>query len=148
MNVMGGEPEPETKRRRGERGLTLVELLVVLVIIGLVTAFAAPQVLRYLGGAKVEAAETQMRRLDAILELYALDVGGYPTEAEGLRALVERPAGAAAWNGPYLKNPEALTDPWGRPWIYEAQGGAYGIRTLGADGAAGGDGDAADLSLR
>ena len=137
-----------TRRRRGERGLTLVELLVVLLIIGLIMAFAAPQVLRYLGGAKVTAAETQMKRLDGVLELYALDNGGFPTADQGLSALVEQPAGAARWNGPYLKNAEALTDPWGNAYVYQPGGGGYNLISLGADGAEGGDGEDADLSLR
>lgn len=134
--------------RRGEKGLTLVELLVVLLIIGLIMAFAAPQVLRYLGGSKVTAAEVQLKRLDGVLELYSLDNGGFPTEAQGLSALVEQPAAAARWNGPYLKNADALIDPWGRPYVYTVQDGAFNLVSLGSDGAEGGDGDATDLSLR
>lgn len=134
--------------RRGERGLTLIELLVVLLIIGLIMAFAAPQVLRYLGGAKVDAADVQIKRLDGILELYALDVGAYPTTGDGLEALLTRPAGAERWNGPYLKNADALTDPWGNPYLYRSPGaeGEYDLVSLGADGAEGGDGDDADIS--
>ena len=139
-----------TEGRRGERGLTLVELLVVLIIIGLVMAFAAPQVLSYLSGARTQAAEVQIKRLDGVLELYFLNTGRYPTTAEGLRALLEAPPGATGWNGPYLKNAEALIDPWGAPYLYVSEGpaGPYDIRSLGADGAEGGDGDAADISLR
>ncbi len=116
-------------RRRGQRGFTLVELLVVLVILGLIAAFAAPQVIKYLGGAKTDSAGIQIERLSGVLDLYRLEVGRYPGEDEGLNALVERPAGAERWNGPYLKKANALNDPWGRPYIYRFPGehGAYDI---------------------
>ena len=105
--------------------------------------------IRQLGGAKSEAAEIQLEKLGGVLDLYRLEVGVYPTTAEGLTALVDRPAAAApSWNGPYLKNRDALTDPWGRPYQYRAPGdhGDYDIWSLGADGKPGGEGENRDVA--
>ena len=132
--------------RRRQSGFTLVELLVVLVILGLIMAFAVPQVIKYVGGAKSDSAKIQIQRLGSVLDLYRLEVGHYPTQEEGLRALVEKPAGAENWNGPYLKKDDALTDPWGRPYVYEIPGqhGEYDLYSLGADGQEGGEGEDRD----
>lgn len=140
-----------TKRRQGrrrERGLTLVELLVVLLIIALIAAFAVPQVMKYVGGARADAANIQIERLGGILDLYRLDVGSYPSTADGLTALLEKPAGIDRWNGPYIKNADPLTDPWGRPYEYRSPGehGEYDLYTLGADNQTGGDGEDADVT--
>jgi general secretion pathway protein G len=139
------EPCP---RRPGEQGFTLVELLVVLAILGLLAAIAAPQVIKHLGSAKAETAKIQIEKLGGVLDLYRLDVGSYPVETEGLAALVERPASSKVWNGPYLKSRESLTDPWGRPYQYKAPGqhGDYDLWTLGADGKVGGEGENGDHS--
>ncbi len=135
-------------RRRGQRGFTLVELLVVLVILGLIAAFAAPQVLKYLGGAKTSSAKIQIERLSGVLDLYRLEVGHYPGDGDGLNALVEQPADAPNWNGPYLKKADALNDPWSRPYIYRFPGehGEYDLYSLGADGQEGGDGENRDVT--
>lgn len=135
-------------RNTAQRGFTLVELLVVLVILGLIAAFAAPQVIKYLGRAKTDAARIQIERLSGVLDLYRLEVGGYPTSDDGLQALMEQPPDAEKWNGPYLKKADALTDPWGRPYIYQSPGehGDFDLSTLGADGSDGGDGEDQDLT--
>ena len=101
-------------RRVRPRGFTLVELLVVLVILGLIAALAAPQVIRFIAGAKSDTALLQIQRLSTALDLYRLEVGSYPSDQDALIALVERPLSADGWNGPYLKNTEALIDPWRR----------------------------------
>ncbi len=139
---------PRHERRRRQAGFTLIELLVVLVILGLIAAFAAPQVIKYLGGAKTDSAKIQIERLSGVLDLYRLEVGRYPGEDEGLNALLEQPVDAPNWNGPYLKKADALTDPWGRPYIYRFPGehGEYDLYTLGADGQEGGDGENQDLT--
>ena len=118
------------KRRRKQEGFTLLELLVVLVILGLVTAFAAPQVIKYMAGAKTDSAGIQIERLSGILDLYRLEVGRYPEELE---ALVVEPADAKGWNGPYVKKESALDDPWGRSYIYRFPGefGEFDLYTLG-----------------
>lgn len=131
-----------------DAGLTLIELLVVLGILSLFAALAAPQVLRYLGSARSETAKTQIGNLVSAVELYYLDVGSYPPQDAGLKALTEAPAQARAWNGPYLKKSGALVDPWGRPYLYRhpSQHGAFEIVSLGRDGQAGGDGEDHDIT--
>jgi general secretion pathway protein G len=138
-------------RRRAagaQAGFTLIELLVVLVILGLLAAFAAPQVLNYLGRAKTDAARAQVQNIASILDLYRLEVGSYPTQLDGLEALLEQPPDAARWNGPYVKRRDALTDPWGRMYVYRYPGdhGAYDLYSLGADGGEGGDGEDQDVT--
>lgn len=131
-------------RRRSERGLTLVELLVVLLIIGLIAAFAVPQVMNYLGGARRDSAEVQVNQLSGILDLYRLDTGRYP---EDLEALVEQPSDADGWNGPYVRKADALIDPWGEAYVYRMPGehGRFDLMSLGADGREGGEGEDADI---
>lgn len=138
--------QPSRRRRQG--GFTLIELLVVLVILGLISAFAAPQVIKYLSSAKQDAAKVQIDRLSGILDLYRLEVGGYPSESQGLQALVEKPADAAGWNGPYVKKAEQLVDPWGNRYKYRYPGehGEYDLYSLGADGQEGGEGENADVT--
>ena len=139
---------PKADPRRRERGLTLIELLVVLLILSLIAAFAVPRVMKYLGGARSDAATIQIERLGGVLDLYRLDVGRYPGTEDGLRALVEAPVEAGRWNGPYLKKENSLIDPWGEPYQYLAPGahGDYDLFTLGADGRDGGDGEDADVT--
>jgi general secretion pathway protein G len=133
-----------------ESGLTLVELLVVLVVLGLISALVVPQVMNFLGGARTDAAKLQIDRLAGILDIYRLNVGRYPTTEEGLKALLSPPSGAQGWRGPYIDNEEALFDPWSTPYIYRApgdEGRPYVIESYGADGVPGGEGENADLSL-
>jgi general secretion pathway protein G len=135
--------------RRAEAGFTLLEILIVLVILGLVAAVVAgPQVFKYLGQAKGEAAKVQLERVGGALDLYRLEVGRYPSQQENLAALVDPPPGVANWNGPYLKKRESIVDPWGRPLIYRIPGqyGEYDLYTLGADNAVGGEGENRDVT--
>lgn len=134
-------------RPRADAGFTLLELLVVLGILALLASFAAPQVQRYLGQGRTEAARAQLAALGTALELYALDNAGYPPQQIGLSALVQPPAGATRWRGPYIKKVEALVDPWGRPYSYRfpTPGGSFQVFTLGRDNAAGGTGEDQDL---
>lgn len=142
-------PLPRRRRaRRGERGFTLVELLVVLLILGLIAMFAVPQVIKYLGGAKTDAARIQVQNLSTILDLYRLEIGRYPTSDEGLNALLEAPADAPQWNGPYVRNPKMIVDPWGTPYRYQFPGrhGEFDVFSLGSDDAEGGDGESQDVT--
>jgi general secretion pathway protein G len=131
----------------GERGFTLIEMLVVITIIGLIMALVGPRVLNYLTESKVKAAKIQIESFSSALDLYYLDMGRYPTGAEGLAALVEPSGSTSGWNGPYLKGAGVPNDPWGHPYVYRSPGGrsAYEILSYGSDGQEGGTGTAADI---
>lgn len=130
----------------GQSGFTLVELLVVLAILGMLAALVGPQVLNQLGGAKSKSAAIQIRDFEQALELYKLDVGKFPTAADGLDALVSKPSSARGWNGPYLKKSELPLDPWGNAYEYRVSGSQIEILSFGADGRPGGSGEDADVS--
>lgn len=132
---------------RRQNGFTLIELLVVLGILGLLAAVVGPSVLRYLGSSKSQAASVQAKNIVAALNLYKLDNGTFPTGEQGLTALVKAPAGSTFWNGPYLPDEGALTDPWKRPFLMRAPGehGEVDVYSLGSDGAPGGEGEARDV---
>ncbi|AHE98555.1 type II secretion system major pseudopilin GspG [Thioalkalivibrio paradoxus] len=132
-----------TLRRRGRRGFTLVELLVVLAILVLLAGLVGPQVLNQLGGAKSKTARIQIEDLVQAVEMFKLDVGRFPSNAEGLPALVVEPAGVQSWNGPYLRRRQVPQDPWGNDYLYRNPGehGDIDIYSLGADGQPGGSGE-------
>jgi len=133
--------------RHGERGFTLVEIIVVITIIALIMTLVGPRVLNYLSESKVKAARIQIESLASALDLYFLDTGQYPSSAEGLSVLVQRPGSGPGWNGPYLRGTTVPNDPWGRPYIYRAPGSqsSYDIISYGSDGQEGGSGVAADI---
>ena len=135
-----------------QKGLTLFELLVVLAILALLATLIAPRVVGYLGRAKADIALAQASNIAASLELYYIDHGRYPSEAEGLDALIAPSAesDAALWRGPYFKEEQGLTDPWGRDYLYEVNenGEAFWVISYGRDGAEGGEGDDADIRRR
>jgi general secretion pathway protein G len=135
MEALKHQGKRDRERRR--RGFTLLELLVVLAILSLIAAFAGPRVLRYLGGAKTDAAKVQIDNLATTLDLYRLEIGSYPAEDEGLQAIL-----------PYLSKSEGLIDPWGNPYRYRHPGehGEFDLYSLGADDAEGGDGEDQDVT--
>ncbi len=132
---------------RGQKGFTLLELMVVLLILALLATIATPQVMKHFAKAKSQTARIQVTALASSVEFFHLDLGRYPTQVEGLKTLIERPGSEAKWDGPYIKQADSLNDPWGRPYKYRFPGqhGAFDVYTLGSDGKEGGDGDAKDV---
>lgn len=129
------------------KGFTLLELLVVMAIIGLLASYVGPKYFSQLGQSEHKVAQAQVDAFSKALDSFRLDVGRYPSAAEGLASLVKRPAGLARWNGPYLAKAVPL-DPWGRPYIYRSpgtQGREVDVISYGNDGRAGGTELAADI---
>jgi general secretion pathway protein G len=146
--TMPAQSSVNRRRQRAQAGFTLIELLVVLVILGLLAALAGPRVIGYLGGAKADTADLQLKNFKSALDLYRLDTGVYPTTQQGLTALVKSPGNAPGWKGPYIDSPAVPLDPWGNPYLYKAPGehGPYDLYSLGSDKAPGGTGEAADVT--
>lgn len=146
MNAGGTGAKYGVRQEDRDAGFTLVELLVVLAIVTLIAGLVAPQVLGYLGKAKVNTTQAQMANVASALELYYLDVGSYPSQDAGLVALVAAPADAAGWNGPYLKTDAMVKDGWGKPFAYisSAEQGVS-IVSYGRDAKQLGEGLDADL---
>ena len=133
--------------RQLQRGFTLIELMVVLVIIGILGALIVPNVLNRADDARVTAARTDVNNLMQALKLYKLDNQRFPSGEQGLQALVAKPTGGAIppnWK-PYLD--KLPNDPWGRPYQFVNPGvkGEVDVFSYGADGQAGGDGNNADV---
>ncbi|WP_232460058.1 type II secretion system major pseudopilin GspG [Burkholderia ubonensis] len=134
--------------RAASKGFTLLELLVVLLIIALLAGYVGPKLFAQVDKAKVKTAQAQMKTLGDALTQYRLDVGGYPTQDQGLDALVKAPQGVGSdWHGPYLAK-HVPVDPWGHPYKFEnpgRNGDEADIVSLGKDGREGGSGDNADI---
>jgi len=139
----------QTLRRKRDAGLSILEMMVVLGIIALVVGIVAPRAIDYFGRAKSQTAEIQMKQIEGALQLLRIDVGRYPTSAEGLTSLISDPGTMPGWRGPYLGDAEGLIDPWGRSYLYtpESDGVDLGLSTLGRDGQSGGNGEDSDISL-
>ena len=133
-------------RKYCARGFTLLELLVVMVIIGLLAGYVAPKYMAQVGKSEVKVAKAQIDSFEKSLDQYRLEVGHYPSQQQGLEALVSRPADEPKWNGPYLRKAVPL-DPWGNPYIYKIPGdnGEFDLLSYGKDGRSGGSGEDADL---
>lgn len=130
------------------RGFTLLELLVVMVIIGLLAGYVAPQYFSQIGKSEVKAARAQIDALVKALDQYRLDTGHYPSMEQGLASLVTRPANEPKWDGPYLRR-SLPDDPWGKPYVYRVPGerGDFELLSYGKDGQPGGTGESADIAF-
>ena len=111
-------PRKKPSEPSDDAGFTLLELLVVLVIIGLISGLVGPQVMKLLGKAKSDVAKVQMDNITSSLNLFNLDVGRYPTNNEGLSALIKKPNDMPQWSGPYLTNDVIPNDPWNLSLIH------------------------------
>lgn len=137
---------------RQERGFTLLEMLVVLVIIGLLVSLVGPRLFSKVDTAKAQTAAAQIKLLRGAVETMRMDINVYPTEEQGLRLLTDPPSDAALrqrWKGPYLEGAVPL-DPWGNPYIYrppEASGKPFTLESLGGDGKPGGEGVDQDIGV-
>lgn len=136
-------------KRKSDAGLTLLEIMIVLAIIALVAGLAAPRLLESYGRAQGRSAQVQMTNIKGAVQMFYIDVGRYPTEAEGLDALLKAPAGVSGWKGPYVDDDKTITDPWGRRYIYHSPGTTkpFDLMTYGRDGRAGGTSEDSDISL-
>jgi general secretion pathway protein G len=135
-------------RRRSRAGVTLIEMLVVVTIIGLFVALVGPGLWKKADEAKVTAARSQISNFMTALGTYKLDTGSFPTTEQGLLALRVKPADVLQWNGPYLPQ-DVPKDPWGVDYAYRYPG-EHGndepdIISLGADRQPGGEGTNADI---
>lgn len=130
-----------------QRGFTLLELLVVMVIIGLLAGYVGPKYFAQIGKSETKAARMQIDALKKALDQYRLDMGRYPGAEAGLNALTVKPASESKWQGPYLEK-AVPDDPWGHPYIYRIPGehGEYDLLSYGRDGQAGGNGEDADIT--
>ncbi|MBT8131181.1 MAG: type II secretion system major pseudopilin GspG [Gammaproteobacteria bacterium] len=131
-----------------QRGFTLIEVMVVVVILGILATLVVPTVMQNVGEARVNKAKSDIRTIQSQLEMFRLHAFRYPTTDEGIEALVSPPSGADAaerWKGPYL--PKLPKDPWSRPYLFISPGthGDTDLYSLGRDGQPGGEGEDADI---
>ncbi len=136
----------------GNRGFTLIEIMVVIVILGILAGLIIPRIMGRPEEAKQLKAKIQIESLETALKLYKLDTGNYPDTEQGLQALVQSPdTGAPVKNwraGGYLDKGRLPSDPWGNDFVYLSPGvnGEYELITYGADGVQGGDGKNKDIN--
>jgi general secretion pathway protein G len=131
-----------------KQGFTLLELLVVLGIIAMLAGIVGPQVMKHMGAAKIKAAKVQIEDISTALDMYKLDIGSYPSNQQGLSALIEKPADSKQWNGPYLRKEKVPVDPWQQEYHYQQPGqhGKFDLYSYGADEKQGGEGDDQDIN--
>lgn len=137
-----------TLLKQTRRGFTLIEIMVVVVILGILAAAIIPQFMGTTQDAKVSTTKSNIAELEAALERFNIHMDRHPTTEEGLKALVEPPAGEESkWRGPYIKL--LRPDPWGNPYQYRIPGtrrtSGFDLWSRGNDGADGGQGEAADI---
>lgn len=146
--MTNGPRPPRAAARPVARGFTLLELLVVVLIIGLLTGIVGPRFLAQINRSETTTAKAQIDALAKAVAAYRIDMGRYPSNEQGLRALVDSSTDAR-WRGPYMSGNSIPADPWGTPYQYRSPGSGgrdFDIVSFGRDRAQGGSGDDADLS--
>lgn len=119
-------------RKRSQLGMTIIEILIVIALMGTIMTLVVTQVLDVGEGAKVDASRIGMGRLESTLQMYKIHNYRYPTSEQGLQALVAKPSGAKRWRGPYTEKGK-LEDPWGNEYSYESDGKSFKIVSAGPD---------------
>jgi len=136
----------------GNRGFSLIELMVVVIILGILAMYIGPKLMGRTDQAKEVQTRVQIEGLETALKLYKLDNGVYPSTEQGLQALIEPPESGTIpqkWRkGGYLEKGRIPTDPWGNEFVYLAPGiqGDYDITSYGADGVPGGEDENKDIN--
>ena len=136
------------RRTTRRRAFTLIEMLVVVLILAILAALIVPRVVNRTSDAKRAKGASDIATLAGLLSQYRVDTDQFPSTEEGLNALRVAPSGVNNWRGPYSSK-DISADPWGNEYVYESpgpNGQDFVITSYGADGAPGGDADAADLT--
>ena len=143
----------QLRQALGQKGMTLIEIMVVVTILGIIATLVTINVMGSLDKSKVGSTETQIKNIEAALDAFRLDNGFYPATDQGLKALVEKPSSGKPIKsypkGGYLKGGQVPKDAWGNEFQYispGAHGNPVEITSLGADGSEGGDGYDADIN--
>ena len=140
----------QNDRKKRCSGFTILEIMAVVIIIGILASMVAINVFSKVDDAKVKATKASLRILDDSVTQFKLDTGRFPTEEEGLKALVEKPTDVTSYpEGGYLKTRTVPKDAWQHEFVYRLnpeKGGPFEVKSLGADGEEGGEGVNADLS--
>lgn len=129
-----------------KRGFTLIEIIIVVIVLSLIATLVVPKFFKKVEQSKRKIAKIQISLIENGIKLFKLDTGRYPSTDEGLKALLEKPANAPNWDGPYLEK-GLPKDPWKRDYTYIYPGNKYiyEIYSLGADGKSGGEGESQDI---
>lgn len=135
------------KIRNNEKGFTLIEIIIVVIILSLIAALVGPRLFKKVEKSKQQITKTQIVMIENSVKMFKLDTGRYPTTEEGLKVLLENTGGISNWDGPYLEK-GIPRDPWGKDYVYTYPGKNYTfeIVSLGADGLPGGEGENKDIT--